>query len=177
VHDAVVKIEPSERGELEITDAIQWLIDQGHRVRAERLSGWWIDTGKLTPLLEANRLLLQHLESKVEGTVDDASQLDGRVHVEPGAVVERSRIRGPAIIGAGTRLVNSFVGPFTAIGRDCEIVNSEIEHSVVLERSRIVDVPRIEDSLIGKEVEVVRTQTRPRALRVMLGDHSRVDVE
>jgi glucose-1-phosphate thymidylyltransferase len=177
IHDAVRGIEPSARGELEITDAIQWLIDQGRRVRTELLTGWWIDTGKLTPLLEANRLLLELLEPRIDGTVDEASQLDGRVVVEEGAEVKGSHIRGPAIIGARTRLINSFVGPFTAIGRDCEIVNSEIEHSVVLERSRILDIPRIEDSLIGREVEVVRTQTRPRALRVMVGDHSRVDVE
>jgi len=177
IHEAVRAIKPSGRGELEITDAIQWLIDQGHRVRCERLTGWWIDTGKLTPLLDANRLLLEKLETRVEGFVDEASQLDGRVVVEEGAEVKGSHIRGPAIIGARTRLVNSFVGPFTAIGQDCEVVGSEIEHSVVLERSRIIDIPRIEDSLIGKEVEVVRTQTRPRALRVMVGDHCRVDVE
>ncbi len=177
IHDAVRSIQPSARGELEITDAIQWLIDQGRRVRTELLTGWWIDTGKLTPLLEANRLLLELLEPRIDGTVDEASQIDGRVVVEEGAEVKGSHIRGPAIIGARTRLINSFVGPFTAIDRDCEIVNSEIEHSVVLERSRILDIPRIEDSLIGREVEVVRTQTRPRALRVMLGDHSRVDVE
>jgi glucose-1-phosphate thymidylyltransferase len=177
IHDAVRAIEPSGRGELEITDAIQWLIDQGYRVRTELLTGWWIDTGKLTPLLEANRLLLEQLETRVDGTVDEASQIDGRVVVEEGAEVKGSHIRGPAIIGARTRLINTFVGPFTAVGNDCEIVNSEIEHSVVLERSRILDIPRIEDSLIGREVEVVRSQTRPRALRVMVGDHSRVDVE
>jgi glucose-1-phosphate thymidylyltransferase len=177
IHDAVRAVSPSGRGELEITDAIQWLIDHGHRVRAERLTGWWIDTGKLTPLLDANRLLLERIETRIDGTVDDASQLDGRVVIEEGAEVKGSHIRGPAIIGAGTRLLNSFVGPFSAIGRDCEIVSSEIEHSVVLERSRIIDIPRLEDSLIGKEVEVVRSQTRPRALRLMLGDHCRVDVE
>jgi len=177
IHDAVRAIKPSARNELEITDAIQWLIDQGHRVRAELLTGWWIDTGKLTPLLEANRLLLETIEPCVEGWVDEASQLDGRVVIGEGAEVKGSHIRGPAIIGPRTRLVNSFVGPFTAIGHDCEIVNSEIEHSVVMERSRIVDIPRLEDSLVGKEVEVVRSQTRPRALRVVVGDHCRVDVE
>ncbi len=177
VHEAVASIVPSGRGELEITDAIQWLIDHGHRVRAELLTGWWIDTGKLTPLLEANRLLLERIEPRIDGLVDETSQIDGLVVVEAGAEVRGSHIRGPAIIGAGTRLVNSFVGPYTAIDRDCEIVDSEIEHSVVLERSRIVGIPRIEDSLIGKEVEVVRSQTRPRALRVMVGDHCRVDVE
>jgi glucose-1-phosphate thymidylyltransferase len=177
IHDAVRAIVPSGRGELEITDAIQWLIDHGRRVRTERLTGWWIDTGKLTPLLEANRLLLELLEPRIDGQVDEVSQIDGRVVVEAGAEVKGSHIRGPAIIGAGTRLVNSFVGPFTAIDKECEIVNSEIEHSVVLEGSRILDIARIEDSLIGREVEIVRTQTRPRALRVMVGDHCRVDVE
>ncbi len=177
VHDAVRAIAPSPRGELEITDAIQWLIDQGHRVRMELLSGWWIDTGKLTPLLEANRLLLEKIETSVEGKVDDVSTLDGRVTVAEGAEVISSHIRGPVAIGAGTRIVNSFVGPFSAIGAQCEVLNSEIEHSVILDRSRIIDIPRIEDSLIGKEVEIVRTQTRPRALRVMVGDHCRVDVE
>jgi len=177
IHEAVRAIDPSPRGELEITDAIQWLIDAGHRVRHEVLKGWWIDTGKLTPLLEANRLLLEKIETRIDGTVDDASQLDGRVVIEAGAEVKGSHIRGPVMIGAGTRVVNSFIGPFTAIDRDCEIVGSEIEHSVVLERSRISDILRLEDSLIGREVEVLRSQTRPRALRLMVGDHSRVDVE
>jgi glucose-1-phosphate thymidylyltransferase len=177
IHEAVRAIEPSGRNELEITDAIQWLIDHGHRVRTELLTGWWIDTGKLTPLLEANRLLLETIEPRIEGWVDDTSQLDGRVVIGEGAEVKGSHVRGPAVIGARTRLVNSFVGPFTAIGQDCEIVNSEIEHSVVMERSRIVDIPRLEDSLVGREVEVVRSQTRPRALRVVVGDHCRVDVE
>jgi glucose-1-phosphate thymidylyltransferase len=177
IHDAVRAIAPSERGELEITDAIQWLIDQGLRVRMELLDGWWIDTGKLTPLLEANRLLLEKLEPAIDGKVDEASTLDGRVVVAAGAEVIGSTIRGPVAIGAGTRIVNSFVGPFSAIGADCEVVNSEIEHSVVMDRSRILDIPRLEDSLIGREALVVRTQQRPRALRLMVGDHCQIDVE
>lgn len=177
IHTAVAAIEPSGRGELEITDAIQWLIDRGHRVRCERLSGWWIDTGKLTPLLEANRLLLERLDTAIHGEVDDASSLDGRVVLAPGARVVRSRIRGPVTIGAGTVVVDSFVGPFTAIGADCEVVNSEVEHSVIMEGSRISDIPRLEDSLIGREAVVTRTQTRPRALRLMVGDHCQIDVE
>jgi glucose-1-phosphate thymidylyltransferase len=177
IHDAVRAIRPSARGELEITDAIQWLVDQGLRVRPELLRGWWIDTGKLTPLLEANRLLLEKLDPRVEGVVDEHSSVEGRVVVEAGAEIVASTIRGPVAIGPGTRIVNSFVGPFSAIGSDCEVLNSEIEHSVVLDRSRIVDIPRIEDSLIGKEVEVVRSKARPRALRVMVGDHCRIDVE
>jgi glucose-1-phosphate thymidylyltransferase len=177
IHEAVRAIAPSARGELEITDAIQWLVDNGHTVRTEQLDGWWIDTGKLTPLLEANRLLLERIDSRVDGDVDDASLLDGRVVVEAGARIVASRIRGPVVIGAGTRVEHSFVGPFTAIGAGCEVLHSEIEHSVVLERSRIVAIPRIEDSLIGKEVEVTRSKTRPRALRIMVGDHCKIDVE
>ena len=177
IHDAVRAIAPSDRGELEITDAIQWLIDQGLRVRMELLDGWWIDTGKLTPLLEANRLLLEKLEPALDGKVDEASTIDGRVVVAAGAEVVGSTIRGPVAIGAGTRIVNSFVGPFSAIGADCEVVNSEIEHSVVMDRSRIIDIPRLEDSLIGREALVVRTQQRPRALRLMVGDHCQIDVE
>jgi glucose-1-phosphate thymidylyltransferase len=177
IHDAVRAIEPSARGELEITDAIQWLVDHGQTVRTEQLHGWWIDTGKLTPLLEANRLLLERVETRVDGHVDEHSSIDGRVVIEAGAQIVRSRIRGPVAIGAGTRVENSFVGPFTAIGAGCEVLHSEIEHSVVLERSRVVDIPRIEDSLIGKEVEVTRSKTRPRALRIMVGDHCKIDVE
>jgi glucose-1-phosphate thymidylyltransferase len=177
INDAVRAITPSARGELEITDAIQWLIDQGHQVRTELLSGWWIDTGKLTPLLEANRLLLEKLERRVDGYVDEASALDGRVIVAEGAHVIGSTIRGPVAIGPGARVVNSFIGPFSAIGAHCEVINSEVEHSVVMERSMIVDIPRLEDSLIGREAVVNRTQQRPRALRLMIGDHCQIDVE
>jgi glucose-1-phosphate thymidylyltransferase len=177
VHDAVRAIDPSARGELEITDALQWLIDNGHRVRTELLDGWWIDTGKLTPLLEANRLLLERIELRVDGKVDDESILDGKVVVEAGAEVVRSTVRGPVAIGADTRVVDSFIGPFTAIGNGCEIVSSEIEHSVVMDASRIVDIPRLEDSLIGREAVITRTQRRPRALRLMVGDHCQIDIE
>jgi glucose-1-phosphate thymidylyltransferase len=177
INDAVRAITPSARGELEITDAIQWLIDRGRKVRTERLSGWWIDTGKLTPLLEANRLLLEKLEPSVDGRVDDSSVLDGRVVVAEGAEIVGSTIRGPVAIGPRTRVVRSFIGPFSAVGADCEVTNSEIEHSVVMDRSRILDIPRLEDSLIGKEAVVARTQQRPRALRLMVGDHCQIDVE
>jgi glucose-1-phosphate thymidylyltransferase len=177
VHQAVVSIRPSARGELEITDAIQWLVDHGHRVRTRIVEGWWIDTGKLTPLLEANRLILETLEQSVEGKVDDSSQIEGRVVVEAGAEIIRSTVRGPAIIGEGTRIVDSYIGPFTAIQHDCEVTGSEVEHSVVLERSRITDAGRIVDSLIGKDVEVFRSGQRPRANRLMLGDHSSVDLD
>jgi glucose-1-phosphate thymidylyltransferase len=176
VHEAVAAIEPSPRGELEITDAIQWLIDQGRRVRHEVLDGWWKDTGKLQPLLEGNRLVLETIEPAVHGKVDDGSLLDGRVVIEEGAEVVASTIRGPAIIGRRTRVVRSYIGPFTSIADDCEITDSEVEHSVVLEESRIVGVPRLIDSLIGRNAEVIRGEVRPKATRLMLGDHSRVEL-
>ena len=177
IHDAVRAIAPSARGELEITDAIQWLIDNGHRVRTERLEGWWIDTGKLTPLLEANRLLLEGVEPSIEGDVDAETSVDGRVVVEPGATIRRSRIRGPVAIATGACITDSFIGPFTAIGERCQITNSEIEHSVVMAGSTVSDIPRLEDSLIGREATVTRSQSRPRALRLMVGDHCQIDVE
>ena len=176
IHEAVRAIQPSARGELEITDAIQWLIDRGHRVRSQVLDGWWIDTGKLTPLLEANRLILETLDRRIAGVVDDASRIDGRVVVQPGAEIIRSTVRGPAIIGEGTRIVDSYIGPFTAVYHDCLVSGSEVEHSVVLEHARIVDAGRLIDSLIGREVEVTRSAERPRANRLVLGDHSVVDL-
>ena len=176
IHDAVAAISPSTRGELEITDAIQWLVDHQHRVRSELLQGWWIDTGKLTPLLEANRLILETLERRIDGAVDAESRVEGRVVIEAGAVVERSHIRGPAIIGAGTRVVSSFVGPFTAIGEDCQILHSEVEHSVILARTRVEHAGRLEDSLLGRDVEVTRSGLLPRATRLMVGDDCQIDL-
>lgn len=176
IHEAVRAIQPSKRGELEITDAIQWLIDEGHSVRQQVVDGWWIDTGNLAALLEGNRLILETVEPLIEGSVDSDSRVEGRVVVQAGAEIIGSVIRGPAIIGSGTRIENSFVGPFTSIYYGCEIVRSEIEHSVILEQSRIIDIPRLEDSLVGKEVTVTRSARRPRANRLMLGDHSIVDL-
>ncbi len=177
IHEAVAAISPSSRGELEITDAIQWLIDNGHTVRHEVLAGWWLDTGKKDPLLESNRRVLETIEPRVEGKVDDESRVDGRVVIEAGAELVGSQVRGPAIIGAGTRLLNSYVGPFTAVAEECEIIDSEIEHSVVLAHSRIVGVSRLTDSLIGRHAEIIRSGQRPSATRLMLGDHSTVDLE
>ena len=176
VHEAVASIAPSARGELEITDAIQWLIDHGHRVRSEILEGWWIDTGKLTPLLEANRLILEGIERRLDGAIDEASQVDGRVVVERGAAIRHSVLRGPIIIGADTTVTDSFIGPFSAIGQRCVVERSEIEHSVVLDDSRILAAGRIEDSLLGHHVEVTRSERRPRATRLMVGDHSQIDL-
>ncbi len=176
IHEAVRAIAPSARGELEITDAIQWLIDHGRRVRHEVLDGWWIDTGKKDSLLTSNRLVLETVEARIDGTIDDESKIEGRVVIEAGAQILRSTVRGPAIIGEGTRVVDSYIGPFTSIAADCEIVDSELEHSVILSGSRIVSVPRVIDSLVGRSVEIVRSGDSPRATRLLVGDHSRVDL-
>jgi glucose-1-phosphate thymidylyltransferase len=176
IHDAVAAIEPSARGELEITDAIQWLIDSGAAVGHEVLEGWWLDTGKKDPLLESNARVLESLERRIDGEVKGTSRVDGRVVIEPGAVLVDSTVRGPAIIGAGARITHSYVGPFTAVGDGCEIVDSEVEHSVVMAGSRINGVPRLIDSLIGRGCEVVRSAQRPSATRVLLGDDSSVDL-
>lgn len=176
IHEAVRAIRPSDRGELEITDAIQWLIDAGYPVRSQQLSGWWIDTGKLTPLLEANRLVLEALEPRIDGAVDDDSRIEGRVVIEAGASIERSTVRGPAIIGSGTAVVDSFIGPFTAVGDGCSIVRTDLEHSVVWSDSSVVDGGRIVDSLIGKHVQVRRASGQPVATRLMLGDDSQVEL-
>jgi glucose-1-phosphate thymidylyltransferase len=176
VHDAVAAIAPSARGELEITDAIGWLVDHGYPVRAEILDGWWIDTGKLTPLLEANRLILENIKRDIVGSVDAESQVEGRVVISAGAQVVRSVVRGPVVVGAGTVIIDSFVGPFSAIGQRCRIEHSELEHSVVLDDVSVISAGRIEDSLLGHGVEVTRSAQRPRATRLMVGDHSRVDL-
>ena len=176
VHEAVASIQPSARGELEITDAIQWLVDHGYGVSASILDGWWIDTGKLTPLLEANRLLLETQDRRVDGEVDDRSEIDGRVIIEAGAKIVGSRVRGPVVIGPSTTIVDSFIGPFTAIGSCCRIEGSEIEHSVILDHCSVTGVGRLEDSLLGHHVSVTRSDRMPRATRLMIGDHGEVDL-
>jgi glucose-1-phosphate thymidylyltransferase len=177
IWEAIEAIRPSFRGEYEITDAIQALIQRQYNVYPYIHQGWWIDTGKKDDLLEANRLILEEVESSSHGYVDRDSHVMGRVLIEAGAEVINSTIRGPAIIGEHTRIVNSFVGPFTSIYHHCVLENSEIEHSIVLEHSRIIDLPhRLEDSLIGRNVEIARSPFKPRAYRLMLGDNSSVGV-
>ncbi len=177
VFDAVRRIRPSFRNELEITDAIQDLIDSGLDVRPHIVDGWWKDTGKLEDLLEANRLILDTLERRVDGEIDARSRIEGKVIVEPGAVIENSIVRGPAIVGARARIVNAYVGPFTSIMNDVEIRESEIEHSIVLEGSVISDLAnRVEDSLIGTNVKIYRLPVKPSAYRFMLGDNSEVGI-
>lgn len=177
VFDAVNAIKPSARGELEITDTIQYLIDQKLNVRAHLLTGGWIDTGKMADILEANRLVLDVLSARNDGQVDSASVIEGRVVLQPGAVVVNSTIRGPAIIGERTRIENAFVGPYTSIYHDCLVQNCEIENSVVLEHSAIVDAPaRIADSLIGRNTEIARAGGRTKTLKMMIGDYSKVGI-
>ncbi|GAA1013608.1 glucose-1-phosphate thymidylyltransferase [Acrocarpospora pleiomorpha] len=176
VHEAVGELKPSWRHELEITDAIQWLIDHDHRVESSVISGYWKDTGNVADMLEVNRLVLESVETRIEGSVDAASELIGRVVVEPGAVIERSRIVGPAIVGGGARIQDSYVGPFTSIAADCVVAGSEIEYSIVLPRASITGVRRIESSLIGHDVVVTPAPSMPRAHRLVLGDHSQVQI-
>jgi len=177
VFDAVRAIKPSKRGEWEITDAIQWLISSGKRVRSHVIAGWWKDTGKVEDLLEANRMMLDSLATSVKGTVDKSTQVEGQVQIGPGTVIEHSRLRGPLIIGANAKIAHAYVGPYTALGDGVELQHCEIEHSIVLERSRLVDIPhRIESSLIGRDVVVCGKDSRPRAHRLMLGDSSRVEL-
>jgi len=177
INTAVRSIAPSLRGELEITDAIQWLVDNNHRVTHEVLKGWWIDTGKKDPLLECNRLVLEVLSSRNDGVVDATSKIEGRVVIETGAIIENSRIRGPVVIGANSIVRDSYVGPYTSVGNNCTVHNSELEHSVLLDGSSISDINRMSDSLVGRNVVVKKSVRRPSALRLMLGDDSTVEVE
>ena len=176
VHDAAKAIEPSARGELEITDAIQRLVDEGKRVEPHIVKGWWKDTGRLDDMLEANRLVLDTIQTRIEGELID-SQLDGRVVVEAGARLERSSVRGPAIIGAGARLSDCYIGPYTAIGEECEISRAEVEHSILLTRSVVRDLDgRMESSLLGRNVKIGRDRRQPRAYRFMVGDNSEIGI-
>jgi glucose-1-phosphate thymidylyltransferase len=176
IHDAARAIEPSPRGELEITDAIQHLVDGGMRVEPHVVRGWWKDTGRLEDMLEANRLILDNLLHRVEGELVD-SHLDGRVVVEAGARLERTRVRGPAVIGAGAQLTDCYVGPYTAIGEGCSISKAEVEHSILLAGSTVHDLDgRMESSLLGRNVSIRRGERQPRAYRFMVGDNSDISI-
>jgi len=176
IHDAARAIEPSARGELEITDAIQYLVDGGKRVEPHIVKGWWKDTGRLDDMLEANRLVLDRIEPRVEGELIQ-SQCDGRVVVEPGARLERTSVRGPAIIGAGAQLTDCYIGPYTAIGEDCVICEAEVEHSILLAGSSVRNLEgRMESSLLGRNVTISRGVRNPRAYRFMVGDNSEIGI-
>ena len=175
VFKAVAAIKPSWRNELEITDAIQWLVENGYAVHPYIHRGWWIDTGKPIDMLEANNRVLAELAHRVDGYVDRDSKIDHLVTVERGAEIINSVIRGPAIIGEDARIINSYVGPFTSIFHHTVVEESEIEHSIVLDHSRIAGIPsRIEDSIIGRDVEVTYSPIKPKAYKMTLGDHSKV---
>ncbi|KAA3665486.1 MAG: glucose-1-phosphate thymidylyltransferase [Chloroflexi bacterium] len=177
VMTAVNAIKPSWRGELEITDAIQWLVDNGHAVHPYIHRGWWIDTGQPGDMLEANDLVLEELDYKIEGYVDRDSQIGRRVTIQQGAEIINSVVRGPAIIGENTRIVNSYIGPFTSIDKNVTVENSEIEHSMVLENSQISDIEaRIQDSLIGRNATIKKSPYKPKALKFTLGDNSNIGI-
>jgi glucose-1-phosphate thymidylyltransferase len=177
IHNAIARIKPSSRGELEITDAIQELINMGHKVKSEVLDGWWLDTGKKDDLLQANTVVLDsYITRDIRGSVDKNSQITGRVAIETGAVIKESIIRGPAIIGKDTEITNSFIGPFTSIGDGVRITHSVIEHSVVLNNAVLSGIERLEDSLVGKNTRIVKKDTHHKALRLMVGDDSTVEV-
>jgi glucose-1-phosphate thymidylyltransferase len=176
IHDAARAIEPSPRGELEITDAIQHLLDNGSRVEPHIVRGWWKDTGRLEDMLEANRLILDNLTERIDGELID-SRVDGRVVIEAGARLERTTVRGPAIIGAGARLCDCYIGPYTAIGERCEITAAEVEHSILLAGSAVSHLDgRMESSLLGRNVTVRRGAQQPRAYRFMVGDNSDISI-
>jgi glucose-1-phosphate thymidylyltransferase len=176
VHEAVRQLAPSWRGELEITEAIQWLIDSGRKVRSTTITGYWKDTGNVADMLEVNRMVLEGIEPQVHGEVDPASELIGRVVIDAGAAVTGSRIVGPVIIGAGSQVHGSYVGPFTSVAPDCTVADSEIEYSIMLAGASIQGVGRIEASLIGRDVEVTPAPRVPKAHRLVLGDHSKVQI-
>jgi len=176
VHEAVRAVKPSWRGELEITDALQHLIDSRADVRCTVIQGYWKDTGNVVDMLEVNRSVLEGVERRIDGRVDDRSETIGRVVVEEGARIVNSRIVGPAVIGAGTVVSDSYVGPFTSVAENCRITDSELEFSIVLRDSSIDGVGRIEASLIGRHVEVTPAPSVPSAHRLVLGDHSKVQI-
>jgi glucose-1-phosphate thymidylyltransferase len=176
IHQAVDRLRPSWRGELEITEAIQWLIRSGRKVVATTVSGYWKDTGTVADLLEANRMVLEGIQPRVSGAADPDSELIGRVVVEAGAQVTGSRIMGPAIIGADSVVSDSYIGPFTSVAPGCVIADSEIEYSILMRGASVRGLRRIEASLIGHDVEVIPALRAPRAYRLVLGDRSQVQI-
>jgi glucose-1-phosphate thymidylyltransferase len=174
---AARSLEPSWRGEYEITEAIQALIDDGHRVRSEVVRGWWKDTGQLADMLEANRLVLEELETRLEGEVDEGSRVEGKVVLEEGASLTRSVVRGPAVIGAGACIEDAYIGPYTSIGEEVHVRRSEVEHSIVLAGSVVEDLgTRMEASLLGRNVKLTRSEGRPETLRLLVGDSCEIEI-
>lgn len=178
VHHAIDNIQPSARGELEITDAIQFLLNDRQAVEAHQLEGWWLDTGKKDDLLAANRIILDsQIECKLKGTIDDSSQVIGRVQIGTNTQIVNSTIRGPAIIGENCHIENTFIGPYTSIGDGVTLIEADIEHSVILKDAKIVKIQqRIVDSAIGRRVQLTLAERRPKAIRFMLGDDSQIEL-
>ncbi len=176
IHRAVNAIKPSARDELEITDAIDWLIDDGLRVKSSIVEGYWKDLGEPEALLEGNRLALELLSGEILGDVSIDSSVQGRVNIEAGAKVIGSVIRGPVIVGANAKVINSFIGPYTSIGPNCVVENSEIDYSIILKDAVVKDVGRLEGSIVGKGATVLRRESKPSALRLIVGDNSRVEL-
>jgi glucose-1-phosphate thymidylyltransferase len=176
IFDAAERLEPSWRGELEITEAIQILIDDERTVQSEVVKGWWKDTGQLADMLDANRLVLEEIDTDLQGEMVD-SKVEGRVVLEEGATLRGSIVRGPAVIGAGAVIEDAYIGPYTSIGADVTIRRSEVEHSIVLSGSSIEDLgARMEASLLGRNVKLSRNQDLPKTMRLMLGDNSEVEM-
>ena len=178
IHHAIANIKPSARGELEITDAIQYLIDQKQPVQSFQLEGWWLDTGKKDDLLAANQIILDTcLESTVEGEVDESSKIGGRVHIGVGSKIINTTIRGPVTIGNNCQIENCFIGPYSSIADDTTLIDTDIEHSVILKGAKLINIhQRIVDSLIGERASLKVAPQRPKALRFMIGDDSQIEL-
>ena len=177
IFEAVESIKPSARGELEISDAHQYLLEKGLRVSYSEITGWWKDTGKVSDLLEANRLVLDSIKREIAGEVDESSNILGRIVLGKGSKVVNSTIRGPAIVGEDARIENAYIGPYTSIADGCRVVGSEIEYSIIMDGSRVENVGRrIESSLLGHDVEIIRSESKPRSHRLMIGDQSRIEL-
>ena len=178
IHNAIAAIKPSARGELEITDAIQYLIDRQKSVASFQLSGWWLDTGKKDDLLAANQIILDDsVKSALEGNVDEKSKLSGRVYVGEGSQIKNSMIRGPVKIGKNCNIENCFIGPYSSIDDNTSLIDIDIEHSVVLQGASLEGISdRIVDSLIGERASLKAAPKRPKALRFMIGDDSKIEL-
>ena len=177
IHDAIERIKPSRRGELEITDAIQELITIGSSVESFVLDMWWLDTGKKDDMLTANAIVLDEwLKGDIRGSIDDRSNILGRVSIGTGSIIRESRIRGPVVIGENSLIENSFIGPFTSIGNNVKVIKSSVEHSVIMDDSELRGLERLEESLVGRRVKITRNHSMHKALRLMLGDDSVVEV-
>jgi len=176
IFEAVNNISPSDRGELEISDAHQYLIDHNYQISYSEITGWWKDTGKPEDLLEANRLVLDNISEKIDGTIEN-SQITGNVIVEEGTVIKNSKIRGPVVIGKNCQIENAFIGPFTALADNCRVINSEIEFSILMKDCKLIDINlRIENSLFGNDVEIVKANGHPFTHRFFVGDQGRIEL-